>query len=123
MIANFTKYAQVKVIPSDITMLSIQNPLGITPKYVHITCEHGSAPYTVNGYVEEVWLSQKAGAMLGTNGGDGSHYSKFFHSVNQTPTRADTFYFSDEAINIYKGNGSASGRWHTGTEYTVHIYA
>jgi hypothetical protein len=61
--------------------------------------------------------------MYGTNGSDGSFYAKFLQPVNQTPTSIDKFYLSSTEISIYKGNGSASGRWHTRTEYTVHIYA
>lgn len=123
MIANFTEYAEVKVTPSTITMITVQNPLGIVPKYVHITCEHDSAPYTIDGYLREVWLSQKEGMMYGTNGSDGSYHGKFLRPVNQSPTSTETFYLSSTEISIYKGNGAVSGRWRTDTEYTVHIYA
>lgn len=123
MIANFTKYAQVKVTPSVITMLSAQNPLGVAPKYVHVTCDHESAPYTVNGYVKEMWLNNDFGMSIGTNGSNGGNTYDQFNAVQQTPTQADTFYLSDTEISIYKSAGAVSGRWHTGTEYAVHIYA
>lgn len=123
MIANFTKYAQVKVTPSVITMLSAQNPLEVAPKYVHVTCDHESAPYTVNGYLKEMWLNNDLGMSIGTNGSTGGNTYGTFNAVQQTPTQINTFYLSDTEISIYKSYGSISSRWHTETEYTVHIYA
>ena len=123
MIADFTKYAQIKATPSAEKMLSVQNPLGIIPKYVHIACDHDSVPYTTNGYLKELWLNDSFGMGVGTNGSTGVNSYGGYKTVSQTPTQNEAFYLSVSEISIYKGSGTVSNRWHTGTEYTVHIYA
>ena len=123
MISDLTKYAQVKITPSTINILSVQNPLGIVPKYIHITCDNDSAPYLSNGYIREFQSSQWLGHEIGTNGSNGTLLQHPFYPVSETPTAVNRFHLSESIIEIYKGNGSISGRWHTGTEYTVHIYA
>ena len=122
MIADFTKYVEVKVTPSTTQMLSVINPLGVVPKYVHITCGCNSAPYTNVGYLRELWATQIIGGAIGTNG-KGNVICNNHKPVNQTPTADEEYYLSDDALSFYKSNGSVSGRWHTETEYTVHIYA
>lgn len=123
MIADFTKYAEVKVTPSTTQMLSVINPLGVVPKYVHITCGYNSAPYTNNGYSRELWATQIIGGVIGTSGSDGGVIYNVRKPVNQTPTAIEEYYLSDDALSFYKSKGTVSGRWHTETEYTVHIYA
>ena len=120
---DLKKYAQVKVTPSDITILTVTNPLSVVPKYVHITCAHDSAPYASNGYLKELWATPKQGGSLGTNGSNGVNTYRLFTPVSQIPTSIEKFYLSSDTISFYKANGSISGRWHTDTEYTVHIYA
>lgn len=123
MLAGLQSYASVKVTPSANTILTATNPLGVIPKYIHITCEHNSAPYSENGYLIEGWLTGEYGSFFGKNGSTGANSVTHSVLVNQTPAAVQTHYISADTISIYKGNGTVSGRWHTGTEYTVHCYA
>ena len=120
---DLKKYAQIKVTPSSTSILTVSNLLGVIPKYIHITCPHDSAPYSSYGYIKEVFASQLFGAYIGTNGSTGRNAYNAYYPKAQTPTSQQDYYLSDSEISFYKGSGSVSGRWHTDTEYTVHIYA
>lgn len=123
MLGYFSKYASVKVTPSSTAKLSVENPLGVVPKYVHVTSEHDAAPYTAKGYARECWLADFRGSLYATNGSTGEDMTNIMSPVQQAPTAVQTYYFGADTVEIYKGTGSVSGRWHTSTEYTVHIYA
>lgn len=123
MIGSLSQYASAKATPSATTILSVTNPLGVMPKYVHIECDTDSAPFTSNGYVREAALTDSFGYCYTTNGSSGGLTGYVYSPVSDTPTAVNTFRITADVIEVYKGTGSITSRWETNTEYTIHVYA
>ena len=120
MLAGLTSCTKVKVTPSSILIISVQNPTGEIPKLVHITSAEDSHARQNAGFVIEAWYTPEFGNMFSS--GTDSANQQYFKPVQQTPSAVSTFYMSTSAFESYKGNGSTIHKWDTSTEYTVEIY-
>lgn len=124
MYEYFTKYATVDVTPSSTTILTCNNTLNEVPKYIHIKCDSESDVYTtLKGYNREMWLIPEYGFAYLTNGSTGALAFYAYTPDSTTPTATNKFYITSSTIEIYKGAGSITGLWHTGSTYKVHLYA
>lgn len=122
MLAGLSNCVTVKGTPSAITMLSVSNPTGQIPKLVHVKCPSESTPVTDKGWVLECWYTPDCGILNTKNGSSGVATGYYQTSVQQTPTAVNNYCLTASTIELYKGTGSATGKWSTDTEYTVEIY-
>lgn len=121
MIGGLSSCATVSATPSA-TMISVANPTGEIPKLIHIYCAHDAAPYSSIGYIREIWADTYHGLIYTTNGSSGVDQIDYLNHVEQTPTAVREYCLTANTIEVYKGAGSVTARWHTSTEYTVEIY-
>lgn len=122
MLAGLERYAAVRFTPTDQRNVTVSNPLGVVPKYVHITAPHDSTAYN-RGFYREGWLITTIGGMYNTNGSTSGEILSSFLPVNETPTVIETYYATSQEIVIKAGNAAVSNKFDTNTEYTFHFYA
>lgn len=122
MLGGLERYAAVRVTPTDERNVTVRNPLGVVPQYVHITAPHDSSAYN-RGFYREGWLTQEIGGLFNTNGSNGGMILNPFLPVNETPSVIDTYYATAEELTIKAGNASISNKFNTNTTYTFHFYA
>ena len=126
MLGAFTQYAMVKANPTTVEenlLLSLQNPLGVTPKYVHVECDKTDIPWTQNTYIRESFAFNNLAVNNYTASGGGAQNSILTPYPAETYTpNTNRYYMGVDKIEIGR-SGAATGRWSQNTEYTVHIYA
>lgn len=126
-LGSFTKYAKVKVTPTSNELFQVANPLGEVPKYVHIDCPVTSRPYEgQNGGVRfcSFWDEMTIGTMHSSNRATEAVYNVTMKKSDTIPSPGtmQKYYIGADYI-AAQAAATASGRWSTVTEYTVHIYA
>ena len=115
MIGDLSIHACVTVTPdADSSLLTCENPLGVIPKMVHVYPNQ-----IVNGGMADCVLTTDYGGGVYVDGSGAKRYQQWTPEDSINPR---TYLLTANAISIQRG-GSATGKWLSGTTYTVHIYA
>ena len=121
MVQGLTSCTVFKTTPTSDDQFSMENPTGVIPQFIHISCKHDAAPYTEYGYAREAWILPQYGIIITTNGSSGTDALYASYPTDTMSVTNQRHKITETTIDIRK-SATITGRWHTSTEYTIEIY-